>query len=354
MLHNINTRDCPVCDACGAEGEPLYAGLEDVLYHVPGKWNISKCTDSSCGLLWLDPMLKKEEIHKAYLSYSTHQDFIRKESLSARILRKSYAGYRAYRYGFNPSNVSLCDKLLGMMVSVLPPTRQQMSFPFTHFDGVRKTRMLEIGCGGGDSLKIFADWGWKTEGLDFDQAAVANARAKGLKVWHGDVFSCKYEANSFDAIYASHVLEHVPEPEKLLKESLRILSPGGRCVILTPNAASVGHRWFKSFWRGLEPPRHLHIFTPEALAGLARSAGFIDVSVKTSSRLAASIYIESEMMRKSGKTEAKASFMLKIGAMLVHYVAYVLCLVNAKSGEELVLMGSKRNDNSPSAHNRDA
>jgi len=200
---------------------------------------------------------------------------------------------------------------------------------------------LEIGCGGGESLKMFADWGWQTEGLDFDQAAVANARAKGLQVRHGDLFSCNYEADSFDVIYSSHVLEHVPAPGKLLEECLRILKPGGRCVMLTPNAASIGHRWFGSAWRGLEPPRHLHIFTPGALAGLARGAGFADPRVDTSSRLAASMYIQSAMVRKDGKMAPRAPLKLKIGAMLAHYAAYGFRILSRKSGEELVFVGHK-------------
>ena len=40
---------------------------------------------------------------------------------------------------------------------------------------------------------------------------------------------------------------------------------GGRVVVVTPNAASVGRRLFRHRWRGLEPPRHLVVFSHPAL-----------------------------------------------------------------------------------------
>ena len=51
--------------------------------------------------------------------------------------------------------------------------------------------------------------------------------------------------------------------------------------MITPNARSLGHELFGASWRGLEPPRHLQVFTPRALARLARSAGFSRVDVET-------------------------------------------------------------------------
>lgn len=53
-----------------------------------------------------------------------------------------------------------------------------------------------------------------------------------------------------------------------------MLKSGGRLVMITPNIASTGHRLFGQDWRGLEVPRHLYLYTPKALARLARGAGF--------------------------------------------------------------------------------
>ena len=74
-----------------------------------------------------------------------------------------------------------------------------------------------------------------------------------------------YPADSFDAVIMSHVIEHVPQPRELLAECARLLKLGGRLVMLTPNAESFGLDYYGRCWRGLEPPRHLQIFSQPAL-----------------------------------------------------------------------------------------
>lgn len=337
----LATRECPYCAVCGSEGKMLYDGLEDVLFGVTGRWDVKRCTNEACGLHWLDPMPRAEELYKAYRGYPTHQDMAVKTGVVSRVLQRAFAGYRARRFGYNIASVTNIDRVLGTLAGMLAPLRLQMEFPFIYFRGAVMAKLLEIGCGGGESLKMFDRWGWTTEGLDFDEAAVANARAKGLMVHHGDLLSRNYAACSFDAIYSCHVIEHVPHPKELLQECHRLLRLGGRCVMLTPNADSIGHRWFGSSWRGLEPPRHLHIFTHNSLTDLARSAGFTSFQITTSSRLSAAMYVQSALTRRHGGPGARAPLDIKLGAMLVHFVAYVFWRLSRRSGEELIFMGYK-------------
>jgi 2-polyprenyl-3-methyl-5-hydroxy-6-metoxy-1,4-benzoquinol methylase len=77
------------------------------------------------------------------------------------------------------------------------------------------------------------------------------------------------------------VIEHVPDPASLLKECRRVLRPGGKLVVATPNCKSLGHSLFKENWRGLEPPRHLQILSPLALRRFLSEAGFKQVKIMT-------------------------------------------------------------------------
>jgi hypothetical protein len=63
---------CPNCYLCGTGGEPLYEGLKDRLFNAPGEWNLKRCPNPECGLLWLDPMPLEEDIGMAYETYFTH------------------------------------------------------------------------------------------------------------------------------------------------------------------------------------------------------------------------------------------------------------------------------------------
>ena len=330
---------CPNCPLCGTTGKILYRNLEDVLFDVSGKWNIRRC--ENCGLLWIDPMPLPEEIHKAYRKYPTHWDDEESQGVISKLYRKAQSGYRAIRFDFRPTDSCLFDRLLGFIAGSIPPVREQMDFPFEFFSEIEKGRLLELGCGRGDTLRWLQQWGWVIEGVDFDQAAVANAKAKGLPVRQGDLFSYEYPEGSFDVVFSSHVIEHVPDPISVVAECYRILAPGGCCIAVTPNAESFGHGWFNSDWRGLEPPRHLHIFTLQSLTKLAGSAGFSDFRLYTSTRLASSIYLASIMIRKYGKVFLKASSEIKLRSIFFHFAAYFLHRSNGKNGEELIFIGYK-------------
>ena len=89
----------------------------------------------------------------------------------------------------------------------------------------------------------------------------------------GTLRSASFEARSFDFVHMSHVLEHVTEPLATLREVARLLRPGGRVYIETPNIDSLGFRWAREYWFPLEVPRHLWLFSPRTLTRAVTSAG---------------------------------------------------------------------------------
>ena len=125
------------------------------------------------------------------------------------------------------------------------------------------------------------DLGWVVEGVDFDKKAVEAARERGLTIRNGSLESHHYPTASFDAVTLNHVVEHLPDALVTLSECHRILKPSGILVLYTPNSASLGHAVFRSYWRGLEPPRHLQIYGPLSLGALLRQAGFEDPRITT-------------------------------------------------------------------------
>jgi ubiquinone/menaquinone biosynthesis C-methylase UbiE len=140
-------------------------------------------------------------------------------------------------------------------------------------------RLLDVGCGAGEWLLSMREMGWQVEGVDFDENAVRVARKKGLEVHRGSVEQQSYPDQSFDAVTMHHVIEHVPDPAGTLTECARLLKPGGKLVLFTPNGSSLSHGLFKQNWRGLEPPRHLHIFTPDSMHTLLHKVGFQQITI---------------------------------------------------------------------------
>jgi SAM-dependent methyltransferase len=140
---------------------------------------------------------------------------------------------------------------------------------------VPKGRLLEVGCGSGARLAQLAAEGWQVLGQDVDPQSAQHAQSRhGCSVLVGDLRALGFEAASFDCILMNHVLEHLHDPIGTLAECRRLLKPDGRLVAVTPNVASLGMRTFGPHWRGLEAPRHIHLFRPTTLARLAELAGF--------------------------------------------------------------------------------
>jgi 2-polyprenyl-3-methyl-5-hydroxy-6-metoxy-1,4-benzoquinol methylase len=143
--------------------------------------------------------------------------------------------------------------------------------------------LLEIGCGDGKRLEQFRHMGWRVQGLEVDEKAAARARQLyGLPVHLGPLSEVELPEKSFDALIMNHVIEHLNDPLAVLRECLRVLKPGGKLVAVTPNCQSLGHKWFGFSWLGLDPPRHLYLFSPGNLHEVASRAAFQRVKVHTS------------------------------------------------------------------------
>src|SRR6185369_9634976 len=70
----IRTIPRPKCLVCQSGGEILYENLSDPLFSAPGLWSFKRCAKEDCGLIWLDPMPRAEDLHLAYEQYFTHSD----------------------------------------------------------------------------------------------------------------------------------------------------------------------------------------------------------------------------------------------------------------------------------------
>ncbi len=71
-----------------------------------------------------------------------------------------------------------------------------------------------------------------------------------------------------------HSLEHVHHPLAILRAAYRLLIPGGKLIVATPNIESIPFRVFGRSWFGLDLPRHLTHFTPTTLGAMLQTAGF--------------------------------------------------------------------------------
>lgn len=145
----------------------------------------------------------------------------------------------------------------------------------------QRGRILDVGCGLGDTLALLQSLGWNAYGLDIDATAIDEARKRGLK--HVSVGTYKnvatYPDNFFDTIRLYHVIEHLEEPELCLRLAYKKVKPGGEVIIGTPNGESLVARLAGTYWLHLDAPRHLFLFSPQTLGALLARSRFKNLRV---------------------------------------------------------------------------
>lgn len=103
-------------------------------------------------------------------------------------------------------------------------------------------KVLDVGCGGGILTEALARSGAKAVGIDLSndsiEAAKVHARQQGLDIeyrYENIEETASKHAGEFDAITCMEMLEHVPEPHKVIDACSRLLKPDGHAFFSTIN-----------------------------------------------------------------------------------------------------------------------
>jgi SAM-dependent methyltransferase len=297
--HHVALVPIPVCPACAGSGPTRFDRVPEPHEGPPGRWRYRQCT--ACGSLWLDPRPRDEDLIEAYDASASAEADETPPPDPPRTWRSGIRDALVSRvYGYPANEVSRPAAAAAAVLHRARVAVDRVGEPFMWIPASWGSRVLDIGCGDGRFLAAMRARGWTVAGIEPDPAAVRAARGRGIDVHVGVLDDVELPDASFDVVTMSHVIEHVPDPVRALSSSLRLLRPGGRLVAVTPNASSIGLRSFGKAWAGLDPPRHLVLFTPRALARCAGAAGFASARVRSTARQASFIWHASWWLRTRG------------------------------------------------------
>lgn len=338
MMSRRATSDCPVCQT---QGQLLYDRQADRLLDTPGDWSIRRC--AACGLLWLDPRPRPEEIAAFYENYSTLA--APKTNIETRgVWPAVKRGILDARFGYRDAASGPAGRLIWRILSFCAPLTDLIGGIVMYVDGSTRGKLLDIGCGNGQFLILMKSLGWQVQGVEFDpEAAARAAEFSGAPVHAGRLEDAGLPESSFDVITLHHVVEHLHDPVATLSECRRILRPGGRIHLLTPNAKSLAHRVFKRHWRGLEVPRHLQVYTPAALSRTLLEAGFEIRRLGTTARSACLIWNVSRMLTRHPRLPKPLVISpgTKLTGLMFHLIEHFGAYVG-DCGEEILAIGAVR------------
>lgn len=280
---------CECCPICDSVGHVAISEVYDWMFKsCSNEWKYKKC--NVCGSLYLSPRLLVEHISIAYQEYYTHSEAgvtnSRKKIYKSKMLND-----------FLTSSMST-DFLSKLKYSIIPPLKNFLSVKSRHISELKPGVALDFGCGNGEFMSLAKSYGWSVKGFDLDEDAVSLAKSSGLDVVHGGILNLAEEKDGkYDLITLSHVIEHVYEPEKLIQECIRLLKPGGRLWLETPNSRSLGLTLFGRYWRGLEPPRHIVLFNFDSIYKILLGSGFKTIEKRRHSFSSIYMSIKSEQNR---------------------------------------------------------
>ena len=170
------------------------------------------------------------------------------------------------------SNSSLVDMVYDLVKSLMFKTKLKIlrnSQP-----GIKS--VLDFGCGTGDFVSYLSKKGIKSVGVEPTKKAFDQAEKDEVKIF----WELNEVEGTFDAITLFHVLEHVEDYIKILKDLKAKLNPGGLLVIAVPNYKSYDASYYKEKWAAWDIPRHLWHFKKDDLSTIAQLINLELIQIK--------------------------------------------------------------------------
>ncbi|MDF1757948.1 MAG: bifunctional 2-polyprenyl-6-hydroxyphenol methylase/3-demethylubiquinol 3-O-methyltransferase UbiG [Legionellaceae bacterium] len=169
------------------------------------------------------------------------------------------------------------------------------------------SRVLDLGCGGGLLSEAMAHSGGLVTGIDVEENAILTAARHAKKSSLDIDYQCiaieNFNADTFPIITCLEMLEHVQDPEMVIENALRLLSPGGYLFLSTINRtlkAYLGAIVAAEYVLGLLP-RQTHDFNkfikPSELTSIIRSFNLelVDISGMSYNPLTRVAFLDSSL-----------------------------------------------------------
>jgi len=158
-------------------------------------------------------------------------------------------------------------------------------------------RVLDVGCGEGRFASELARANVRVVGVDVAEEPLRRARERDPRLDlrllaaddnndNNDDGRWPLEDAGFDAVWAGETIEHVADTARWLSEVRRVLRPGGRLLLSTPDHGRLAVLWLalsrRAFETHFDPlADHLRFYTRATLTRLLGEFGFQDVSVRS-------------------------------------------------------------------------
>lgn len=247
------------CPRCHATETRIAVTGRDHLHGVPGEYYVAECR--ACRLWYQNPRVPDVRLAELYpKDYAPHQPHSPGQHPWSRPTEVSYLyrrlGYRHLGASTEPARNEANGRLDRSL-------RRRAAIELIP-EYVEHGTLLELGCATGERLCFLRHLGWRSvRGIELVESAAEMARRSGFDVDRGlvDVVLGAYPAASVDVVVSSMVLEHLPDPFRVITAVADTLTPGGEFLFSTVVRDSLDGWLYGPYWSGFDLPRHLVYFT---------------------------------------------------------------------------------------------
>lgn len=238
LIATVPDRACPACG--GSDHRYLFDSSDSYAFHA--------CED--CGM-WFVPKQVDGELFKRYFSACPEG-----AEIADRIIRQRLTAERE----------TTDRERIGAYLEELLPIVDECS------QGGRT--YLDVGCGLSRSLQVAEEFGFRAHGIEVDEASVEIARESGLSVsFPGEPLPDE----SYSLISLWETIEHLDDPQSVLRDALPHLAEGGVIALTFPNLNCPMVRFMRSdcvyVHGGVMTPGHINLFHLQAIERLLDSLG---------------------------------------------------------------------------------
>ncbi len=244
--------DVSRCQVCGSKSSALLFAEDP--------YEIKRCTD--CSLVYVSPRWSDDRIHQVY-----DAKYWRSDSPKT----KGYADY-AQEADLYLKTFRRRRRLVDRYV---PPTG----------------RVLDIGCAAGYFLRVMHDAGHDVRGIE-PSSAIAEEAIRHLgkdRIHVGTLDGLRqgggrpgFEPHSFDLVTMWDVIEHIPDPQALLRQAAHLLKPDGHLILETQNVDSHVASLLGSRWHHYKHEEHLYHVNRRTLPHLLDQGGYRPIRITSS------------------------------------------------------------------------
>lgn len=237
MLRKTSKTGDAICPVCDSKNSFSFTSVSDDRFGYPGKFIVYSCP--SCHHRFLQVSFTNEEITRLYSDYYP-------------------------RSQINIQDVKAVPELNGMNDWWAGNERAIHNVP-------KAVRVLDIGCGYGESLLYHKKRGCEVYGSETDENALKSVEHLSLPIKVGPFRYEDYPQNFFDYITMDQVIEHLSDPKDMIDKIKSLLKPGGKFIFSTPNGTGIGSIFFRKKWIHWHAPYHLHYFSRKSLRELVKN-----------------------------------------------------------------------------------